>query len=70
VAIIDKGKVMEYTKEATPDVTRLSFGYRGAGEPRKKWIGKWYKPWTWRKYVYVIEKFDLISIDIIAPPNE
>ncbi len=45
----------------------VSFGLRGRGKQKKKWVGKWYKPWTWRKYVYIIENIDIISIDIMPP---
>ena len=56
-------------KKVEPDIAGFSFGFRGVGKPRKKFVGKWYKPWTWRKYVYVIETVDLVSIDFISPPN-
>lgn len=47
----------------SPD--ELSFGTRGNGSTRRKWVGRWWKPWTWRKYVYVTERIELVSIDVV-----
>jgi len=41
---------------------------RGTGTNKKIWMGKWYKPWTWFKFGYVIEDFNLISIDMVDDP--
>jgi hypothetical protein len=60
---------MEKTEKTAANAAGLSFGYRGVAEPRKEWVGKWYKPWTWRKYVYVIARIDFVSIDFVSPPN-
>lgn len=43
----------------------LSFGMRGGCSTRRRWAGKWWKPWTWRKYVHVVERFELVSVDVV-----
>lgn len=34
------------------------------------WVGKWYKPWTWFKYGYVINEFELIDISVMPYGEE
>jgi hypothetical protein len=60
----------ELTELGSKPLLGCSFGMRGRGDMRRKWAGKWYKPWTWRRYVYVIEEFDLVSIDLLPPPKQ
>ena len=42
----------------------------GTIRPVRKWIGKWYKPWTWFQYdnIYYVDDFNLLSFSFVENP--
>ena len=47
----------------------MNFSINGSGNINRKWIGKWYKPWTWFRFAKIITDFQFRSIDMVNNDN-
>jgi len=46
---------------------KYSMGFR-IKKSHRIWLGKWWKPWTWRKYGTIIDDIELREINKVKPP--
>ena len=47
---------------------RIGFSANGKGKIKVKWIGTWYKPWTWFRFAKLITEFNYTSMSLVQNP--
>jgi len=62
-----------YVLSNKPEMLGIAVGGNGTlGRKRRMWVGCWYKPWTWFRWVnrYELEQLRFMEVSLVSRPSD